>query len=590
MPSKAIAAMAALLLSACVTTSAWAQCQLRHVEMPVRIVNHSPVGMLKLNGVEVPMLVDSGAFFSVLQPSTAAQLGLKLTPMPSHIQLTGYTGAIEAKLTRVEQVSLKGIAIPNVEFIVGGNELGSGIQGVLGRNFLAMADTEYDLAHGVVRLVFPKGDCEKVNLAHWAGDAPVIETDLRDAAREGNTDIRVRVRVNDRPMVAVMDTGSSLSRLKLRSARRAGVTEAMLTPVGRVGGAGEGRVQSWRATIASFELGGEKIANNEFQVDDTEHFQHDMVIGLDYFLSHRVYVSRLQQRVYATWNGGPVFARGDAVGTSDGRHAARPAELAPDDAEALARRGEARAAKGDRAGALADLGRAIELAPTAAANWLARAWVWVAKKDAPQALLDLDEALRLQPALHDARGLRAALRMQAKDHPGALADLQLLDESLPAASHLREAMGRHYAALDMAPQALRQWDLWVASHGSDAQLAQVLNGRCWLRARLKLDLPLALQDCKTAIRMDGKDPNARDSLGWALLQSGDPRAAVKAFDEAIALQPMAFSHYGRALARQRQGDAAAARRDLAAARELLPAIDVRARRDGLPVADDAPPP
>ncbi|MCF8205773.1 MAG: retroviral-like aspartic protease family protein [Methylotenera sp.] len=589
MTSRTITAAAAFVLALGTFSSAWAACRLGHLEMPVRIVNQRPVTVLKLNGADVTMLVDSGAFFSLLQPATAAQLGLKLMRMPDHIRVTGYTGAIEAKLTRVEKVGLQGSTLQNVEFIVGGNELGSGIQGVLGRNFLSMADTEYDLGHGVLRLVFPKGDCEQLNLAHWAGDAPVIEAELRNNHREGNTDIRVPVRVNDRPLVAVMDTGAPFSALKLRSARRAGVTDAMLTPVGRVGGAGEGRVQSWRASIAAFEFGGEKIANNEFQVDDTDHFEQDMLIGLDYFLSHRIYVSRLQRKVYATWNGGPVFARGDAVGSYDERYAARPADLA-DDAEALARRGEARAAKGDAAGALADLDRAIELAPNAAANRLARARVLLDRRQRDKAAPDLDEALRLQPSLHEARALRVGLRLRADDKAGAQADLQVLDEALPASSHLREIMADQYTALAMVPQALRQWEMWVASHGSDAHLAQVLNGRCWLRARLKLDLPLALEDCRRAVRLDGQEASYRDSLGWVYLQSGDLAAAVKAFDDALALRPVAFSHYGRALARQRQGDAAAARRDLAAARELRPEIDAQARLEGLPVADDAPPP
>jgi hypothetical protein len=64
----------------------------------------------------------------------------------------------------VNKVQFNGAEIPNVQFIVGVNELGAGIMGVLGRNFLSIADTEYDLAHGVVRLVFPKGDCKKPTL------------------------------------------------------------------------------------------------------------------------------------------------------------------------------------------------------------------------------------------------------------------------------------------------------------------------------------------------------------------------------------------------------------------------------------------
>jgi hypothetical protein len=33
-------------------------------EIPVRIVDGRPIATLKLNGIEVPLLVDSGAFMS----------------------------------------------------------------------------------------------------------------------------------------------------------------------------------------------------------------------------------------------------------------------------------------------------------------------------------------------------------------------------------------------------------------------------------------------------------------------------------------------------------------------------------------------
>jgi tetratricopeptide (TPR) repeat protein len=522
----------------------------------------------------------------MLQPSTADQLGLKLERMPSHIRIYGYAGAIEAKLTRVQKVGLQGAVIPNVEFIVGGNELGSGIQGILGRNFLAVGDTEYDLAHGVVRLTFPKGECDKANLAYWAGDAPVIEAPLEHSHREGNNDIRVSVRVNGRRTLAMMDTGAPRTAMQLRAARRAGVKESELALAGRVGGAGEGKVRSWTGLVESFELGGEKIANNYISIDETDIGDIEMLIGLDYFLSHRIYVSRLQGKVYATWNGGPVFARGDAVGAYDERYAARPTEVATDDAEALARRGEAHAARGELARALDDLNRACALAPRSEANFLARARVHLAMKQAALARQDLDTALRLAPGLHEALALRAALRAADGDRSGAQADLLALDQALPPSSHLREGMAEVYADLELVPEALRQWELWVSTHGSDNHLASVLNSRCWLRARFNIELALALEDCKKAISRDRDEAAYRDSLGWTQLRLGDLPAAIKAFDEALKLKPVAFSHYGRALVQQRLGQMDAARRDLAEARRLKAGIDDEVRKSGFPVAGE----
>ena len=88
----ALLPVSALLAAA----SAWAGCDLKQMEIPVRIVDQRPIATLTLNGTEVPMLVDSGAFFSVLNASTATQLNLPLHRLPQGFKIYGYTGRIEA--------------------------------------------------------------------------------------------------------------------------------------------------------------------------------------------------------------------------------------------------------------------------------------------------------------------------------------------------------------------------------------------------------------------------------------------------------------------------------------------------------------
>ena len=565
----------------------WADCHLSQMDIPVRIVNHRPVATLTLNGTEVPMLLDSGAFFSSLPLSTATQLGLRLQGAPGSLVVRGYTGKIEdLRMTRVDKVGLQGSEIADVDFVVGGNELGSGIQGVLGRNFLSMADTEYDLAHGIVRLVFPKGECKSTLLADWAGDTPVIVTPLESNVREYANEVRVAVRINGVSMRALMDTGAPVTSLRLGAARRAGIQEGDLKAAGRTGGIGEGQVRSWQGPMASFELGGEKIVDQVVKIDEVDYSRNDLLLGLDYFLSHHIYVSRLQKKVYATWNGTPVFT--GLAGQGRAAPDALSDASAADDAEALARRGEAAAARGEFTKALADLNRACELAPQSSANLLARARVQLALRHAPQARQDLDQALSLQPDLHEARAVRAALQVSAGEREGALADLAALDAGLPPTDQLRERVGGLYARLSLLPEALRQWELWMPTHRTDAHLAAVFNERCWLRTRLNLDARLALEDCKAAVDKDGGHGTCRDSLGWAYLRLDDARNAVDAFDAALKLKPMPLAHYGRALAEQRLGRADAARHDLATARQLDARVDERVQSAGLPVAAEMP--
>ena len=310
-----------------------------------------------------------------------------------------------------------------------------------------------------------------------------------------------------------------------------------------------------------------------------------MVLGLDYFLSHRIYVSRLQGQVYVTWNGGPVFAKSRVKpGEYDARYAALPKEVDKDDADALARRGAAALAAGNLAAALADLNRACELAPRVADHFFTRSRVHARMNQARLALADLDEALRLDPALDLARIRRAWIRNALNDRPGAQADLAQLDGSLPPSSHLRFEMGELYARFPQVPEALRQMDLWISTHPRDAKLPSMLNARCWMRARLGIDLALALEDCREAVSRDEGQSNHHDSLGWTYLRLGDAAKAKSAFDRSIQLKESSFSLYGRGLAHLRLNDAAAGERDLASARGRNPKIDEEVLSEGFAFA------
>ncbi|WAC71752.1 retroviral-like aspartic protease family protein [Roseateles sp. SL47] len=557
----------------------------------MRIIHSRPVATLVLNGTEVPVLVDSGAFFSMLTESTAAQLQLPLRNLPFSMSIEGYTGAIDAQLTRVEHVGLRGAEMKRVEFIVGGNELGAGIMGILGRNILSVADTEYDLAHGVIRLALPSSDCAKANMAYWAGDAPVIVAPLERARGSKDTAVRVEVNINGKATTALMDTGAPETALTLNAAKSAGISKDSLQADGHVGGVGRGKAESYVGVINTFELSGEKISHSKMQINDADD-SDGMVLGLDYFLAHRIYVSRQQQKIFATWNGSPIFARqkGGDPNRFDQTYAARPQQVDENNADALARRGNAFAANHDPERALQDLSRAITLAPEVAPYHLDRAQVLWAQRKAKEAMADLDEALRLDAGLADARLQRASVRLSLRRPEDALADMQVLDTQLAPSAQQRLTLADQFMALNRLPDALRQWALWMPTHENDTKSARALNKRCWARVRMNVDLPLAVEDCKESVSRDKTDAGTRDSLGWAYLRLGDAERSRKAFDAAVALKPdLAWALYGRGLANLALKDAAASQRDLQAARKLQPRIDERVRAAGFGVAPDAPP-
>jgi tetratricopeptide (TPR) repeat protein len=307
-----------------------------------------------------------------------------------------------------------------------------------------------------------------------------------------------------------------------------------------------------------------------------------MLVGVDFFLSHRIYVSRSQDKMFFTYNGGRVFALNAAAAEPIAPGASAPVDAdAPTDAAGYARRGAASAARKDFDRALADLDRACAMAPQVAENFTRRGDVHLALKQIPLALQDFGTALDLDPAQAEARTRRAWIHTEAKERDLALADLQEMDKTLPAQSAMRLEMARMYMQLDLPAQALPQWNLWVPAHPREYRLDVVLNSRCWARAMLGIELDKALEDCDDAIDLAPKEASYFDSRAWVHLRRAEWRAALSDFDRSIKLRPDgAWSLYGRGLVHAHQGNADAARADIAAARRLEPKIDANVEHDG----------
>ncbi|MBI5258085.1 MAG: aspartyl protease family protein [Burkholderiales bacterium] len=578
------AGLAAVLvvLGLCVLQHAQAACKLRSLEMPVTMVGLRPTVTVRINDTDVRLLVDSGAFYSMLTDATAAQLKLRVTHLPFGMRVHGATGPIDARLTTVKRLQLLKGEFADVEFLVGGNELGGGIMGLLGRNLLAFTDVEYDLAQGMIRFMFPEGECEGRNLAYWAADTPVSELALLRDARSKSPALRAIGQLNGKDVEVLFDTGA-VSIVSLAAARRAGITEAEMTPTAAMRGAGQGEAKAWVAPVGTFELAGETVRNSRLRIGNFESDDHDMLLGVDFFLSHRIYVSKSQRRMFFTYNGGPVFALNAAppAAAASGAAASNPPPQNLD-AAAHARRGVASAARGDLQRALADLDRACEMEPQGAGHFLQRGRIHLAMRQPAQALQDFDTALRLDNTQAEARLHRALLRASTGPREGALDDLQVLDRTIAPQAPMRLTMADLYLRLNRPESAVAQWNLWVPARDNDASLPTVLNNRCWTRALLGIELDQAIDDCDRALDLKPKTAAYLDSRAWVRLRRGELGDALADFDRALDLRPDgAWSLYGRGIVRTRLGDVEPGRADIEAARKLRPTIDAEAGRYGL---------
>ncbi len=582
---------AALLATGAPTAQAAEErCALQLMEMPVKMVGSRAIATVGINGTTVPLIVDTGGFFSMLTDAAAAQFKLSLRPLPYRMEIQGLAGKVDAHLTTVDHLRLLKGDVPDVDFVVGGNDPGEGAMGVMGRNMLTFTDTEYDLAHGMIRFVFTSGDCSKTNMAYWAGETPVSELPLLHEFREERPSIRANIALNGHKTTALFDTGASTA-VSLRGAHKAGVEDAAMTPDTDVAGAGRGKVRSWTAAFDRVELDGEAVMHNRLEVTDFDLREADMLIGIDFFLSHRIYVSKKQSRMYFTYNGGPVFAlnkrAADVATAASGTAPAASTDTALT-ADELERRGAASLSRRELASALADLDRACAMEPGNAAFFTTRAQIHAQRHDFDATLADLDTALRLDPAQDAARMQRAWMHAAHDDKDRALEDLAELDRRATPQAQLRVEMALLYNDLGRPAQTITQANLWIAAHKHDIGLAAALNSRCWSRAELNVDLDKALDDCDDAVDADPKNASYLDSRAWIYLRLGKLKKSLADFDRGLAIKPDgAWSLYGRGLVHLGLGDAASAQADLAAARQKTSDIDDQVRKLGFPSAPAA---
>ncbi len=331
-----------------------------------------PLMTAKINDATAQFVVDSGR---VLQPSEPGQRGRAETENIARsrvvFKVKGVHGAAdEVSIAKVQSFELSGATLHNVEFLVGGSEVGQGSMGVLGQNFLHIADVEYDLGGGAIRLISPE-NCSKSFLAYWAGDTTpysIVDLQSEPSLNSGSADTLIRRKlpqlshtigsayVNGTRISVLFDTGRNVfdSVGESRGARRHQAGLPGVVNGGMSYGVGKEFFATYLVPVSSFRIGQEEIRNTRIRIGDIEVSNADMLIGADFFLSHRIFVANSQMKLYFTYNGGPVFnlsttdhpAGGAAVDTAPQATADAVSGAGADSAADFGRRGAAFAAGG----------------------------------------------------------------------------------------------------------------------------------------------------------------------------------------------------------------------------------------------------
>jgi tetratricopeptide (TPR) repeat protein/predicted aspartyl protease len=571
----------AISLATLLPFTSFAACKRSAIELPVTIQGTRPVIDAKFNGQDVKLLVDSGAVFSLISSAAVEQYKLATGPAPFGFSLRGVGGSTIPSVATVKTFTIANAEVRNVEFLVSGNEVGAGGGvGLMGQNFLERWDVEYDLANGMLRLMKDE-DCRKAFLAYWVkpGDSYTTIDIQRTSPTEPLT--MGSAYVNGVKIRVTFDTGAAQSALTLKAAERAGfkIDSPDVVAGGLSRGVGRNWVKSYIAPFDSFKFAdGEEIKHARLRVADMNLDTTDMLLGADFFLSHRIFVSKSQNKLYFTYNGGPVFnlktaaqpAPDAPVGSDD--HKTTEEHL---DAAALVRRGAASAGRRDFEHALADLTRASELEPSNADYIFLRGQVYLQKGDTDKGLADVDRTLALKPDYVRALMTRAELRIAANKPTEARADLDAVDKFAAKQADIRYQLGFAYQRINVQPAAITQFDIWIPTHDEDARLVNARNGRCRARAILGQDLPLALKDCNFAVShsLKGSNPEMFDTRALVHLRLGEFGKSIDDYDVAIKMNPQfANALYGRGIAKIKRKNIADGEADFATAEKITPKI------------------
>jgi tetratricopeptide (TPR) repeat protein/predicted aspartyl protease len=585
MVGPAALAWVVTLLFAAAAHAAEKKCQLTAIaSLPVTMSGTRPLISGTINGQPARFLADSGAFFSVLWNDTAAKYDLRVGSMPPNMRVRGTGGSFQAGVTRVKEFTLAGFlggrVNNDVQFIVSANIGRGDIAGIIGQNVLGIGDSEYDLANGAIRVIDAK-NCRGNGLAYWATSQPVAEMEVDDIT-PAMPNLIGRAKLNGKTIRIVFDSGAGRSILTRGAAARAGIEpqDDEVTAAGISRGLGAKSTENSLARFDTLDLGGEVIKNAKLRIGTLDLDGLDMLLGADFFLSHRIYVASKQNKIYFTYNGGPVFDLRGSQSEAKTQPAiletapAGPSASAPAlNSAALRRRGTASAGRRDFDAAIADFDRAIELDAADPENFYERGLALWQSGQPRRAFADFNKVIELEPDHAEALLARGTLRLRGGNDSAATADFQRALTLSPIESDLGLRVAAAYQGTGKYARAIEQLDVWVAAHPKDDRLADALSQRCTARALSKQDLDVARADCDTALKKGPKNSALYASRGIVWLQLGDVDNAIDDYKAALKLQPKhAPSLYGLGLAELRKGLKDSGNSHIQAALALNPSV------------------
>jgi predicted aspartyl protease len=265
-------------------------------EVELRIERGFVVAPAMIEDSAVTLLIDTGSEGSLVTPGAVTTLHLQ---RDSHNSTTirGVGGNITTQNARLQSFGIGGMAMMDQSTAVGpvGPARGVALQasGLLGADWLSDFDVDFDLPHRVMTL-YRVHDCSG-DYVPWPGPHSAIP-----ARRFGRGLMLLPLMLDGQPVTALLDSGADASVVSETVAARAGADAAAMAhdPVGHTTGVDGNPHQLHRHRFADLQVGAEHFHDVTIAVSELRNAPADMLLGLDWLRSHRVWIAYDSRRVF----------------------------------------------------------------------------------------------------------------------------------------------------------------------------------------------------------------------------------------------------------------------------------------------------
>ncbi len=297
-PAQAAARFVGLLVllgvAAC-TSSANTVCR---TEIPVEPGQRLLIATLTVDGKPARGILDTGAQGSAVTDALVTRLGLLSDPRNGSL-VSGVGGeGMPQNDALVRQFELAGFDPLNGHYPVialpagaapGAEPLGA----LVGADVLSHFDIEIDLPDN--KLVLYDPDRCAMPLPGWSGPMTELPLSITWSGRP-----KLTVKLDGHDIDALLDSGATQSVIDLPAAEKLGLSwDTLKTEKGSEGfGAAGVNLQRVPHTFEILDIGGETIPAPRLEVLDRSLREADMLLGLDWMRTHRVFISYRRHRLF----------------------------------------------------------------------------------------------------------------------------------------------------------------------------------------------------------------------------------------------------------------------------------------------------